>query len=84
MTVVTLPRPGASLLTNADRHLIAMLADGYPYKRIGPLIGIHPASVGNRVMSLVRRTGTENPRHLVATALRCGWLDDDAASRAAA
>ncbi len=81
--VIALPRPGASLLTDADRDLIRMLADGWSLKRIGRHYGLSAVAIGNRLSRLYARTGTNNSAHLVATALRCGWLDDGALEVAA-
>lgn len=83
MTAVTLPPPGASLLTDTDRELIRMLADGMSLQQIGRRLGIRAMAVGNRLHRLYARTGTNNSTHLVATALRSSWLDADAQLTAA-
>jgi DNA-binding NarL/FixJ family response regulator len=83
MTAVTLPRPGSALLADRDRALIAMLADGVPSKQAARSLGVSPAAVDLWVRRLMAATGTANRTHLVATALRCGWLDDGALEVAA-
>lgn len=75
MTATTLPRPGATLLTDADRALLAALADGKTLKRIAADYATNIPAVQRWIGHLLRRTGTENRTHLVATAVRCGWLN---------
>lgn len=72
--MITLPRPGASLLSVRDRELLAMLADGVGSKQAGRALGVSAAAVDLWVRRLMSATGTANRTHLVATALRCGWL----------
>ena len=84
MTTVTLPRPGSTLLTGADRDLIGMLADGVPSKQAARSFGVSPAAVDLWVRRLMAATGTANRTHLVATALRCGWIGAQDAYGAAA
>ncbi|HEY8977862.1 MAG TPA: helix-turn-helix domain-containing protein [Burkholderiaceae bacterium] len=74
MTALTLPRPGSTLLTDADRDLIRMLADGMTGKQIGRRLGVAPTVVSTRTARLRAKTGTDNTAHLVATATRCGWI----------
>jgi DNA-binding CsgD family transcriptional regulator len=76
--VITLPRPGSSLLADADRELIALLADGMSAAEIGRRLFISERVAQRRVQAILDKTGTRNATHLVATALRCGWLDRDA------
>lgn len=75
---LTLPRPGSTLLTDTDRDLIRMLADGLSLRQIAARLGVSFSVVGNRLSRLYARTGTSNSTHLVATALRSGWLDTPA------
>lgn len=61
-----------------------MLADGEPCKRIARHLGICTGAVKKRMSRLYVKTGTENSAHLVATALRCGWLGADETTERAA
>lgn len=72
-----LPRPGHALLTDADRAMLLMLADGLTLKQAAARLGTSPSAVGTRLSRLYAETGTSNGTHLVATALRHGWLDGD-------
>lgn len=83
-SVVALPRPGSTLLTDEDRRIIALLAAGYTIKSAARRLEMNPATLGVHISRLLARTGTSNGTHLVATALRCGWLDGDDAFEAAA
>jgi len=76
--VIALPRPGSTLLTDADRGLIRMLADGMSAAEIGRRLYISERVAQRRVQAILDKTGTRNATHLVATALRCGWLDGSA------
>jgi len=82
-TTVALPRPGSSLLSDADRRLIAHLAAGLTAKEIARRTGRSRNAVALSVSRLLAKTGTSNAAHLVATALRCGWLDGGAYEAAA-
>ena len=82
--VISLPRPGSTLLTADDRALIQMLSEGLACKQIGRRLGISALAVEKRMSRLHAKTGTENTAHLVATALRCGWLDGGDAFESAA
>ncbi len=75
MTAVTLPRPGTGLLSDADRALIGMLADGMSAAEIGRRTYVAERMAQKRVHAVLTKTGTRNAAHLVAVALRCGWLD---------
>lgn len=83
--VISLPRPGSTLLDVADRDLIAMLADGMSAAEIGRRVYISERVAQRRVQAILDKTGTRNATHLVATALRCGWLSgtDETTERAA-
>lgn len=74
MTAPTLPRPGSTLLTDADRDLIRMLADGMSAAEIGRRAYISERVAQRQVQAIMDKTGTRNATHLVAVALRCGWL----------
>lgn len=80
MTAVTLPRPGASLLTDADRQLIAMVAGGLTVTQIGDRLGESEQAVTKRLRDLRATTCTRNNRHLVNTAKRNGWIDCETAA----
>ena len=83
-TVITLPRPGSTLLTDFDRRAIALLADGMTIKSAARRLGVDPAWLGTHVARLTAKTGTSNGTHLVATALRSGWIGAQDAYGAAA
>lgn len=81
---LALPRPGSALLDHADRALIRMLSEGLGSKQIGRRLGIATLAVEKRMSRLHAKTGTENTAHMVATALRCGWIGAEDAYGAAA
>lgn len=76
MIVHQLPRPGSALLSDADRELIAMLADGMSAAEIGRRTFVSERVAQRRVQAVTAKTGTRNAAHLVAAALRCGWLNE--------
>jgi DNA-binding CsgD family transcriptional regulator len=62
-------------VTERDRHLIALLADGAPEQRIAAELGLAPSSV-QRETELVRaKFGARDRAHLVALAYRLGTIE---------
>lgn len=75
MTALTLPRAGSSLLSDGDRHVIWLLAEEFTTHEIARWCRKAPAIIERRIRGLLARTGTDTTADLVATAVRCGWID---------
>lgn len=64
------PRPN-----DAERRVLECLADGMSDKRIAREIGSPLATVTSRVRRLMAKAGADNRTHLLALAIRRGWIE---------
>jgi DNA-binding CsgD family transcriptional regulator len=66
---VTTATPSRPLLSDADRQLVEMVAEGDPDKRIAHRLGRSRTAVTTRIRQLMAETGTQTRAHLVAVTL---------------
>lgn len=67
------PRPG-SPLTTVEEQIVSLLAEGWTTRQLARALGAGPAAIDSRVRDMTRRVGARNRTHLVAKAIRRGWV----------
>jgi len=65
---------GAPLLTNREREILALLADGLGNKQIAARLGISPNTVKTHLELLFDKIGVSSRAEAVATGVRRGLL----------
>lgn len=60
--------------TRTDRRILQLYADGLITKQIATRLNVRPNLVENATARMRRRTGTHTRAHLVAEAVRHGWI----------
>jgi DNA-binding CsgD family transcriptional regulator len=66
--------PGGTLLTNREREILALLADGLGNKQIAARLGISPNTVKTHLELLFDKIGVSSRAEAVATGVRRGLL----------
>jgi len=61
-------------LTQKDIETLLLMADGKTVPEIALITGLHFRSVESRVARIKQKVGVYSGTHLVATALRNGWI----------
>jgi two-component system, NarL family, response regulator DesR len=61
-------------LTNREREVLRLLADGYSYEEVGKQLFISPETVRTHVAKTLRKLGARTRTQAVATALRAGLI----------
>jgi DNA-binding CsgD family transcriptional regulator len=69
VTAVTLPRPGEDQLTDEERELVDLLADGLSATEIGRRLFLAERTAQRRVQAVKAKTGARNATQLVAAVL---------------
>ncbi len=67
-----LPRPRP---TDVERRLLECLVDGMSDKQIARATGSPLSTVASRVQRLLVKAGAANRTHLLALAIRRGWIE---------
>jgi NarL family two-component system response regulator LiaR len=70
--------PAASSLTDRERAVLALLAQGYDNRAIARRLFVSPSTVKNHVSSVLAKLGVENRVQAAAYAVRQGFVDEDA------
>jgi DNA-binding CsgD family transcriptional regulator len=63
------------LVDTTNWRIVQMLADGRRPREIAPQLFMSLATVNRRLLKLRAQVGANNSTHLVALALRRGWID---------
>jgi NarL family two-component system response regulator LiaR len=71
-------RPAASSLTDRERAVLTLLAQGYDNRAIARRLFVSPSTVKNHVSSVLAKLGVENRVQAAAYAVRQGFVDEDA------
>lgn len=61
-------------LDDRDLTILRHVADGASDRATADAAGVTPKSVSSRISRMVRRTNCRTRAHLVATAIRRGWI----------
>lgn len=61
-------------ITRADRRILQFYADGLAAKQIATRLRVPASAIHGATARMRRRTGTQTLGHLLATALRNGWV----------
>ena len=64
----------AEPITEREREVLSLVAEGYSNKRISASLGISERTVKNHVALSMNRLGASDRTHAVVTAVRNGWL----------
>lgn len=78
--VVIRPRQASSLprdvrpLTQREREVLALVAEGYSNKRIARHLGISERTVKQHLTWIMTKLQASDRTHAVVTAVRLGWL----------
>ena len=70
--------PAASSLTDRERAVLALLAQGYDNRAIARRLFVSSSTVKNHVSSVLAKLGVENRVQAAAYAVRQGFVDEDA------
>jgi DNA-binding CsgD family transcriptional regulator len=62
------------LVDDTNRRIVQMLADGYRQREIAAKMALSLSAVRRRIEKLRLRVGASTSAHLVALALRRGWI----------
>jgi DNA-binding NarL/FixJ family response regulator len=62
------------LVDDTNRRIVQMLADGYRQREIAAKVALSLSAVRRRIEKLRLRVGASTSAHLVALALRRGWI----------
>lgn len=74
MCLTAMTDRGPGNLTDKQRVVLEMVANGYSYSQIGKQMFITPGSVRRHVEAVRRRLNAANTHHAIATAFRVGIL----------
>ncbi len=66
----------AGMLTEREREILAMFAQGLSYSKIAQVRGNQPVTVRNSIYSIQDKLGIKTKQELVVWAVRNGLLDD--------
>lgn len=66
--------PGETVLTNRERQILALLADGLGNKQIATRLGISPNTVKTHLELLFEKLGVSSRAEAVATGVKRGLL----------
>jgi NarL family two-component system response regulator LiaR len=69
--------PAASSLTDRERAVLALLAQGFDNRAIARRLFVSPSTVKNHVSSVLAKLGVENRVQAAAYAVRHGFVDED-------
>ena len=61
-------------VTEREREVLALVAEGYSNKRIGAQLGITERTVKNHLTYIMSKLAASDRTHAVVTAVRLGWL----------
>lgn len=61
--------------TPRQLEVIALISHGKKLREIAPILGISFHTTKRHMKDIFERTDTVNSSHLVATALRNGWIE---------
>ncbi len=65
----------AEPITDRDREVLALVAEGFSNKQIGADLGISERTVKNHLTAMMSKLGAADRTHAVVTAARLGYLD---------
>ena len=65
----------AEPITDRERQVLALVAEGYSNKLISASLGISERTVKNHLTSTMTKLRAADRTHAVVTAVRVGWLD---------
>ena len=66
--------PNAAPMTEREREVLSLVAEGYSNKLIGGQLGICERTVKNHLTSIMTKLRAADRTHAVVTAVRLGWL----------
>ncbi len=65
----------AEPLTDREREVLSLVAEGFSNKQIGASLGITVRTVQSHVTAVMTKLRASGRAHAVVTAVRLGWLD---------
>jgi DNA-binding NarL/FixJ family response regulator len=71
---ITMPGPAARILSERERRVLSLLADGASDKIIAAQLGVQRTTVETYIIRLRAKLGAESRAHLIAIAARQGLL----------
>jgi len=74
VAALLLAKPAGPQLTERERQVLRLLADGYSYAEIGRQLFISPETVRTYVTKTIQKLGVQTRMQAVATALRAGLI----------
>jgi two-component system response regulator DesR len=74
VAALLLAKPTGPQLTERERQVLRLLADGYSYAEIGRQLFISPETVRTYVTKTIQKLGVQTRMQAVATALRAGLI----------
>jgi DNA-binding CsgD family transcriptional regulator len=78
MAAVRMPTPGAEgLLTERQREILRLLANGHSYEHIGVALGLSVNTVRTHLRTIYERLGASTKVEAVMTAVELRLLDRD-------
>ena len=63
-----------TVLTNRERQVLALVAQGHRNKTVAGNLGITESTVKNHMTSIMRKTGRRDRTGAVLTAIEQGWI----------
>ena len=67
-------QPDAERITDREREVLSLVAEGYSNKLIGGRLQISERTVKNHLTSIMTKLRASDRTHAVVTAVRLGWL----------
>ncbi len=64
-------------LSNREREIFQLIAEGYPAKRIAEMLFISTSTVKSHRAKIMEKLGIDSPTHLVRIAINLGLVDPD-------
>ena len=66
--------PNAERITDREREVLSLVAEGYSNKMIGDRLRISERTVKNHLTSIMTKLRASDRTHAVVIAVRLGWL----------